>query len=96
MVSLYFDPNGEKLFDTYKSTSNPQPPFQSQPIPGDSMSTNIAQENVANLKARIQELESELALKKLITVICYYNMTEYTKRDIFPKTLNIYIYYHFV
>ena len=87
MVSLYFDPNGEKLFDTYKSTSNPQPPFQSQPIPGDSMSTNIAQENVANLKARIQELESELALKKLITVICYYNMTEYTTRYIEKKSI---------
>ena len=65
MVSLYFDPNGEKLFDSSKLTSNNKPPFQTQPIPGDPISINIGQENVASLKARIQELESELALKKL-------------------------------
>ena len=69
MVSLYFDPNGEKLFDSSKLTSNNKPPFQTQPIPGDPISINIGQENVASLKARIQELESELSLKKLAAVI---------------------------
>ena len=86
MVSLYFDPNGEKLFDSSKLTSNNKPPFQTQPIPGDPISINIGQENVASLKARIQELESELALKKLAMVMFslfyYIYVTEFTKRDV--------------
>ena len=49
-------------------TSNNKPSIQTQPIPGDPISINIGQENVASLKARIQELESELALKKLAVV----------------------------
>ena len=83
MVSLYFDPNGEKLFNSSKSTSNNKPPFQTQPITGDPISINIVQENVASLKARIQELESELALKKLamvmFSVFYYIYVTEFTK-----------------
>ena len=90
MVSLYFDPNGEKLFDSSKSTSNNKPPFQTQPTPGDPISINIGQENVASLKGRIQELESELALKKLAMVMCSLFYYIYIYDQIHKKRCNIF------
>ena len=97
MVSLYFDPNGEKLFDSSKLTSNNKPPFQTQPIPRDPISINIGQENVASLKARIQELESELALKKLAMVMFslfyyIYDRIHKKRRNLFHKIIHLYCF----
>ena len=72
MVSLYTDPNGEKLFDksipTTSNTSNRHTHnFQPQCSAGDL--TGEYPENVASLKARIKDLESQLAVKNTVVIL---------------------------
>ena len=70
MVSLYTDPNGEKLFDTSTpTTSNNRDThnFQPQRSAGDPIGEYP--ENVASLKARIKDLESQLAVKSTVVML---------------------------
>ena len=75
MVSLYTDPNGEKLFDkaipTASNNSNRDTHnFQLQRSAGDL--TGEYPENVASLKARIKDLESQLAVKNtMVMLFCF-------------------------
>ena len=68
MVSLYTDPNGEKLFDKVSNNSNRH--TQPQHSAGDL--TGEYPENVASLNAKIKDLESQLAVKNtVVTLFCY-------------------------
>ena len=70
MVSLYTDPNGENLFDkSTPTTSNNKDThnFPPQCITGDLKGEYP--ENVAGLKARIKDLESQLAVKNTVVML---------------------------
>ena len=72
MVSLYTDPNGEKLFDkstptTSNNSNRHTHNFQHQRSAGDLIGEYP--ENVASLKARIKDLESQLAVKNTVVML---------------------------
>ena len=68
MVSLYYDPNGEKVFSS--SMSNSKEVNSQTQIKAD-LAANKTPYNIEDLKTRIKELESELR-KKQSMVNCFF------------------------
>ena len=70
MVSFYTDPNGEKLFDkSTPITSNNRDSHHFQPQRSAGDLTGEYPENVASLKARIKDLESQLAVQNTVVML---------------------------
>ena len=68
MVSLYTDPNGETLFTrSLPSITISKETIQNQRIDVDV--TGECPENVTSLKARIKDLESQLAMKNTVVML---------------------------
>ena len=68
MVSLYTDPNGEKSNPTTSNTSSRHTHnFRPQCSAGDLIGEYP--DNVASLKARIMDLESQLAVKNTVVML---------------------------
>ena len=68
MVSLYTDPNGEKLF----TRSLPTITINKETLQNQRSDVDLTgeyPENVASLKARIKDLESQLAVKNTVVML---------------------------